>query len=44
MAEAHNDEHLLDAGYALLFEALLNEPFLDLMLFHAQDVETKPFS
>ncbi len=31
------DESLLDAGYALFFEAVLNEPFLDLELFRAFD-------
>jgi len=29
------DERIVDAGYALFFEAMLSEPFLDLELFRA---------
>ena len=29
------DELFVDAGYALFFEAMLNEPLLDLELFRA---------
>ena len=38
-SDATADERILDAGYALFFEALLNEPFLDLELFRATSTE-----
>ena len=33
------DESILDAGYALFFEAVLNDPLLDLELFRAVSSE-----
>lgn len=35
-----DEQALIDRGYQLLFDALLNEPLLNLRLLHAIDADT----